>query len=90
MKLVTLFGTLNGVTSRAEKFSVSVPSDLAQFAEHYQRAHKLHSRSEVIARALQRLQEDELALEYRAAGEEWVRSEDASLWDRALGDGLER
>ena len=78
------------MTERAEKFSVSVASDLAQFAEHYRHTHNLHSRSEVIARALQRLREDELALEYRAAGAEWLASEDAALWDRTVGDGLER
>jgi Arc/MetJ-type ribon-helix-helix transcriptional regulator len=77
------------MTNRSEKFSVSVPSDLARFVEEYRATHNLDSRSEVIAKALERLREEELALEYRAAGEEWAQSEDAALWDRVVGDGLE-
>ncbi|BDP40371.1 hypothetical protein DAETH_03400 [Deinococcus aetherius] len=70
------------------KLSVSLPEPQIDFLDHYQRRHRLGSRSEVVQMALKLLQERALEEEYRAAGEEWQGSEDAVLWDRVSGDGL--
>ena len=77
------------MTVKSHKLSVSVPSDLIRFAETYRLQHHLNSRSQVITKALERLREDELALEYREAGAEWLASADAALWDQTIKDGLE-
>lgn len=82
-------GSIVGMTMKSHKLSISVPSDLIRFAERYRSQHHLDSRSQVIAKALERLREDELAREYREAGAEWLASADAALWDRTVGDGLE-
>ena len=81
--------SIDGMTTKSHKLSISVPSDLIRFAESYRLQHHLDSRSQVIAKALERLREDELAREYREAGAEWLASADAAFWDRTVGDGLE-
>ena len=85
----TQTGSIVGMTVKSHKLSISVPSDLIRFAESYRLQHHLDSRSQVIAKALERLREDELAREYREAGAEWLASTDAALWDQTVGDGLE-
>lgn len=75
--------------TNAEKVSVTLPPDLVRFAEDFQLAHGLSSRSEVLARALQLLQEQELREAYRAASQEWEGSKDQALWEGTSKDGLD-
>ncbi len=72
----------------AKKISISLPADLVYYLDDCIREHKLESRSEVIASALRAMRERELESAYAAASQEWDGSEDAKLWDTALGDGL--
>jgi Arc/MetJ-type ribon-helix-helix transcriptional regulator len=66
-----------------------VESELAEFLDGYQKQHQVSSRSEVIARAIKLLRERELGRAYYEAGLEWSESEDAKLWEKTSGDGLE-
>jgi Arc/MetJ-type ribon-helix-helix transcriptional regulator len=78
----------NGHTTT--KLTVSLPTDLARFLEYYQKAHKLESRSAVIAKSLQQLRDAELAAAYRAHAEEWQEDLDKDFWDSAaVGDGID-
>ncbi|PTA66377.1 type II toxin-antitoxin system ParD family antitoxin [Deinococcus arcticus] len=72
----------------SEKMSVSLESTLIEFVMHYQKAHQIRSKSEVIARALTLLREHELETQYAAALEEWQASGEADLWDAVTSDGL--
>jgi Arc/MetJ-type ribon-helix-helix transcriptional regulator len=72
----------------AKKISISLPADLVYYLDDCIREHQLESRSEVIATALRAMRERELETAYAAASQEWDGSEDAKLWDAALGDGL--
>ena len=74
--------------NRSGKISISLPADLVYYLDDCIREHKLESRSEVIATALRAMRERELETAYAAASQEWDGSEDAKLWDNALGDGL--
>jgi Arc/MetJ-type ribon-helix-helix transcriptional regulator len=73
---------------KAKKISISLPTDLVYYLDDCIREHKLESRSEVIASALRAMRERELESAYAAASQEWDGSEEAKLWDNALGDGL--
>jgi metal-responsive CopG/Arc/MetJ family transcriptional regulator len=55
----------------AQKLSVSLPQALCEFIEHYQIQHKLSSRSEVVAKAVQLLQEQSLESCYQEANQEY-------------------
>ena len=72
------------------RFSISLPQDIAHFVETYQQEKGVKSRSEVIEKALKLLREKELGQAYRAAGQEWLSSEDAELWEATSADGLNR
>jgi Arc/MetJ-type ribon-helix-helix transcriptional regulator len=85
--MVLLFG-MTQIANRAGKISISLPADLVYYLDDCIREHKLESRSEVIATALRAMRELELETAYVAASQEWDGSEDAKLWDNALGDGL--
>jgi Arc/MetJ-type ribon-helix-helix transcriptional regulator len=74
--------------TRSSKISVSLPADLVYYLDDCIREHPFESRSEVIAAALRAMRERELETAYEAASEEWNASEDAAIWDTALGDGL--
>ena len=56
-RFVAQIGSITGMTKKSHKLSVSVPSDLIRFAESYRLQHHLDSRSQVIAKALERLRE---------------------------------
>ena len=72
----------------AAKFSVSIPAELACFLEVYQQTYDV-SRSDAVARGLQKLRDAELAEAYKAHAEEWARDPDRDFWDRAaVNDGL--
>ena len=70
------------------RFSISISQEIAQFIESYQQENDVKSRSEVIERALKLLREKELQQAYYEAGQEWLTSEDAALWESASADGL--
>ena len=70
------------------RFSISVSRDIAQFVEAYQQKNDVKSRSEVIERGLKLLREKELQQAYYEAGQEWLVSEDAALWENTSADGL--
>ena len=73
----------------AFKFSISIPADLTTFLEQYQKSHKV-SRSEVIAEALIKLREQELADAYKQHAEDWQDDPDKDFWDTAaVDDGLD-
>lgn len=73
---------------RSSKISISLPADLVYYLDDCIREHHLETRSEVIATALRAMRERELETAYPAAAKEWNESEDAAIWDSALGDGL--
>lgn len=72
------------------KLSVSVHSQLAQFIERYQEAHGVPTKSEVVERALELLQKNELRQQYAEAYKEWAESGEAELWNLTAGDGLDK
>ncbi len=72
-----------------QRFTISVEKELAEFLDNYQTQHQVSSRSEVIAKAIKLLRERELGRAYHEAGLEWEQSEDAKLWEKTSGDGLE-
>ena len=67
-----------------QKFSVSVIEPLYSFVLTYQEKHHLSSRSEVIGKALEKLQEEELEMYYRMANDEIDSS-----FDVTIADGLD-
>ena len=74
----------------ASKYSVSIPAELANFLECYQRKHGLSSRSEVVTKGLEKLKEAELAAAYKDHAQHWQRDPDKEFWDSAaLDDGLD-
>ena len=66
-----------------EKISVSLPSLLVKFIETYKNIHQYKSRSQVIATALQLLQQQELETAYREANQEIDPA-----WEVTAADGL--
>ncbi|MDO8953881.1 MAG: CopG family transcriptional regulator [Gammaproteobacteria bacterium] len=54
-----------------QKLSISLPETLCNFMAQYQASKGLHSRSEVVAKALALLQEQSLETSYREANVEW-------------------
>lgn len=73
---------------KPEKLSISVPAPLVRFLERYQRDHSLRTKSSVVARALEALQERELESAYAEAAEDGVAATDADVWDGTAGDGI--
>ena len=72
----------------AEKISISLDERQIAFLSRYQRAHAVRSRSEVVASALQLLEEAETRASYRSMLAELQASGDLELWDQAAADGL--
>ena len=77
------------ICMNTQRFTVSVEKELADFLDSYQEQHQVSNRSEVIAKAIRLLRERELGRAYYEAGLEWEQSEDAKLWEKISGDGLE-
>ncbi|MDX3849296.1 MULTISPECIES: ribbon-helix-helix domain-containing protein [unclassified Streptomyces] len=71
------------------KISVSLPQEDVAFVDQYAAASEAESRSAVIHAAIELLRASQLETDYAAAFEEWHTSEDAALWERAAGDGLD-
>ena len=70
------------------KLSVSISDEDLDALDAYAEAHRLPSRSAAIRCAIRLLRTSDLVPAYVAAFEEWS-DEDAELWDRVVGDGLE-
>jgi len=69
---------------QVHKVTISIPQSLYEFVETYQMKHKFKSRSEVISKALQLLQQKQLEAQYLEANEELTDDFDATT-----ADGLE-
>jgi Arc/MetJ-type ribon-helix-helix transcriptional regulator len=74
------------IRNTVAKFSVSIPAELANFLEDYQKEHKLSSRSEVISISLEKLREAELGKAYREHAKDWQSDSDQAFWDSAAAD----
>lgn len=70
------------------KVSVSLPDEDVALLDEYVRRHGYPSRSAVLHRAVGLLRAGSLAAAYEEAFREWAASEDASLWEQTVGDGL--
>jgi Arc/MetJ-type ribon-helix-helix transcriptional regulator len=67
----------------SESFSITLPSSLLEFIEHYKTVYQYQSGAQVIEKALELLQQQELEDAYRQA------SEDVDpVWDSIVSDGL--
>ena len=71
------------------KLSVSLNPTRIDFIEQYQSSHQVRTKSEVVDRALELLQQEELKLQYAAAYQEWADSGEEEVWEVTVGDGLE-
>lgn len=71
------------------KLSVSLPDDDVRFLDRYAEGHGIETRSAALQAAVRLLRESELAPAYEAAWSEWDDGDDAALWDRASGDGID-
>ncbi|MEZ4608469.1 MAG: ribbon-helix-helix domain-containing protein [Deinococcales bacterium] len=70
-----------------QKISVSLPVELVDYATSYQKIYGLTSRSEVIAKAMRLLREQELIEAYKAFASE--QQGDDPLWEMGIAEGLE-
>ncbi|MGL4608664.1 MAG: ribbon-helix-helix domain-containing protein [Trueperaceae bacterium] len=71
-----------------QKISVSLSPELLHYAEEYQKAHNLASRSEVIAHAMKALRERELLEGYQAMAQDYRKKPDPFV-EAGIHDGLE-
>ncbi len=70
------------------KISVSMPDEDVDYLDSYARDRQLNSRSAVLHKAVRLLRASELGADYEDAWTEWEASEDSSLWDAAVADGV--
>jgi hypothetical protein len=71
------------------KLSVSLDPTRINFIEQYQVSHSVRTKSEVVDRALELLQHEELKQQYAAAYQEWADAGEEVHWESSLADGLE-
>ncbi len=69
--------------NNVERISVSLPTPLVRFLEHYQAINAVKTRSEVLERAVLLLRQENLIEEYRQSA-----SENDPAWNVTVGDGL--
>ena len=81
------------MTTLAHKLSVSLPGNLFGFVKEYKNEYHLRSDSEVMAIALKMLEKSYLEVCYKESAKEMQENvslkEDADLWDKVSGDGIE-
>jgi len=65
------------------KLRVSIPDTIARFVHEYRARHDLPTKSAVVVRALEFLEEREIEDAYAAAA-----TAEAEAWDATLADGL--
>jgi len=70
------------------KISVSLPDDDVAFLDEYAARTGRPSRSAALHRAVDLLRAAGLEAAYVTAWNEWAASEDASLWDATVSDGI--
>jgi len=70
------------------KLSVSLPNEDVEFLDKYARTQGYDSRSAVVQRAVRLLRSTELGDAYADAWSEWFQSDEDSIWNVAVGDGL--
>lgn len=70
------------------KLSVSLAEEDVEFLDEYAKAHGIASRSAVVQKAVRLLSRAQLEDAYVAAWVEWNDSDDASLWEQTVADGL--
>ena len=70
------------------KVSVSLPADDISFVDAYARRRGDASRSSVLHQAIELLRLSEMEQSYADAFDEWEHTDDATLWDGAVGDGI--
>lgn len=76
------------VVDKAQKISISLPASVLKYAEEYQKAHSLESRSDVLLEAMKALREKELLESYRQEALEFERNPDPWV-DSGLEETLE-
>ena len=67
---------------------MSLPDADVEYLDAYVQAQGLDSRSAALQKAVRLLRSSELGAAYEDAWADWVRSEDAELWEAATADGL--
>lgn len=70
------------------KLSVSLPNEDVDFLDQYARTQGYDSRSAVVHKAVRLLRSTQLGEAYAEAWNEWSESDEAGVWDVAVGDGL--
>jgi len=70
------------------KLSVSLPDDDVEYLDEYARVQRLDSRSAALHKAVRLLRASELGSAYEDAWAEWADSDDNSVWDAVVDDGL--
>lgn len=70
------------------KVSVSLPGEDVEFLDEYARERGLDSRSAAVHQAVRLLRTAELGAAYEGAWTESAATEDESLWESTVGDGL--
>lgn len=71
------------------KVSVSLPVEDVEFLDDYAREQGGASRSSALQDAVRLLRMTRLGDAYAQAWEEWDGTDDARLWERTVGDGVE-
>ena len=70
------------------KVSVSLPDEDIAFLDAYAESEGFATRSAVLHRAVRLLQASQLGAAYEEAWNEWEASDDASLWEATVADGI--
>lgn len=70
------------------KLSVSLPDDDIEFLDAYAQEQGIGSRSAVVHKAVRLLRAVELSDDYQQAWSDWSESDENTVWDAALTDGL--
>ncbi|MFT3888491.1 MAG: ribbon-helix-helix domain-containing protein [Arachnia sp.] len=70
------------------KISVSLADGDVAILDRYMKTAGVTSRSAAIQRAVRLLGDPGLSDDYASAWEEWVATDDATLWEAATNDGL--
>jgi Arc/MetJ-type ribon-helix-helix transcriptional regulator len=70
------------------KVSVSLPDEDVEFLDGYAASQGIGSRSAAVHKAVRLLRASELGPAYEEAWADWSTSEDSTVWDGAIRDGL--
>ena len=70
------------------KLSVSLPDEDIEFLDAYAQEQGIGSRSAAVHKAVRLLRAVELSDEYQQAWNDWNASDEGSVWNAALADGL--